>query len=150
MGRVRVGVSPADWPDGAQLLFDSAPLIYWLEGNPLADRFATVFEGVDALRWRGLVTPVTLAEIVAGPLKHGRHGLAEQYRMLLTAGPRFQLRALDGDLSMLAARLRAEHRLKLPDAIQLATAVQECCDALVTHDRDFPAGAGVPIYRGEP
>jgi predicted nucleic acid-binding protein len=138
-----------DWPEGAQLLFDTAPLIHWLEGNPLAGRFAGVFAGIDALRWRGIVTPVTLAEIVAGPLRHGRHGLAEQYRMLLTSGPRFQLRALDADLALFAARLRVEHGLKLPDAIQLATAVSECCDALVTHDRDFPVGAGVEIYRGD-
>ena len=33
------------------------------------------------------------------------------------------------------ARLR--HRLKLPDAIQLATAVQEGCHAMISHDRDF-------------
>lgn len=144
-------MSPAtpEWPEGAQLLLDSAPLIYWLEGNPLSGRFARVFEGIDALRWRAIVTPVTLAEIVAGPLRHGRHGLAEQYRMLLTSGPRFRLRALDADLSMFAARLRAEHGLRLPDAIQLATAVSECCDALVTHDRDFPVGAGIEIYRGD-
>lgn len=50
--------------------------------------------------------------------------------------------ALDADLAVLAARLRIEHRLGLPDAIQLATALSECCDALVTHDRVFPAGSG--------
>ncbi len=70
-------------------------------------------------------------------------------RALLTAGPRFTLRALDADLAVLAARLRIEHRLRLPDAIQLAAALSECCDALVTHDRDFPAGAGVAIHRGD-
>jgi len=144
-------VSPASapWPDGAQLLFDTAPLIYWLEGSALAARFTRVFEGIDALRWRGIVTPVTLAEIMAGPLRHGRHGLAEQYRLLLTSGPRFQLRALDADLAVFAARLRVEHGLKLPDAIQLATAITEGCDALVTHDRDYPAGAGVAVFRGD-
>jgi len=124
-------------------------LVYWLEGNPLAARFARVFEGIDALRWRGIVTPVTLAEVIAGPLRHGQYGLAERYRALLTAGPRFTLRALDADLAVLAARLRIEHRLRLPDAIQLATALSECCDALVTYDRDFPARAGVAIHRGD-
>lgn len=144
-------MSPASapWPDGAQLLFDTAPLIYWLEGSALAARFTRVFEGIDALRWRGIVTPVTLAEIMAGPLRHGRHGLAEQCRLLLTSGPRFRLRALDADLAVFAARLRVEHGLKLPDAIQLATAITEGCDALVTHDRDYPAGAGVAVFRGD-
>jgi len=37
----------------------------------------------------------------------------------------------------LAARFRAKHRLKLPDAIQLATVVEVGAYALVTHDRDF-------------
>jgi predicted nucleic acid-binding protein len=44
---------------------------------------------------------------------------------------------IDADIAMLAARLRILHRLKLPDAIQLAVAIQEGCHALVTFDRDF-------------
>jgi len=42
-------------------------------------------------------------------------------------------------------RLRLVHRLKLPDAIQLATAVHEGCAALVTHDRDFAGVTDLPI-----
>ena len=38
---------------------------------------------------------------------------------------------------MLAARVRIRHRLKLPDAIQVATAIEQGCHALITHDRDF-------------
>ena len=36
-----------------------------------------------------------------------------------------------------AARLRARLGLKLPDAIQAASALAINADALVTHDRDF-------------
>ncbi len=137
-----------DWsalPDGARVLLDTAPIIYVLEGHPLADRFAGLFERIAEGDIRAIVTPVTVAEVVGGPLKRGRQGLAERYRLALTAAPGWSLRALDGDLAMLAARLRAEHGLRLPDAIQLATAISECCDALVTHDRDFPSTAGVRV-----
>ncbi|CAG0967677.1 hypothetical protein MYXO_01119 [Myxococcaceae bacterium] len=37
----------------------------------------------------------------------------------------------------LADRFRSAYRLRLPDAIQLATAVATGSAALVTHDRDF-------------
>ncbi len=143
------GGPPPDWsslPDGAQVLVDSAPIIYVLEGHPLAVRFEGLFDQIAAGRLRARVTPVTVAEVVGGPLRHGRHGLAERYRLAMTAAPGWSLRALDGDLAMLAARVRAEHGLRLPDAIQLATAIAECCDALVTHDRDFPPDTGVPVW----
>lgn len=136
-----------DLPDGAALLVDSAPIIYHLEANPLRVRFRPFFEAVAAGRLRAIVTPITLAEVTVGPLSHGDHALAERYRMMLTAAPGWSLRALDGDLAMLAARLRSAHRLKLSDAIQLATAIAECCEGLVTHDRNFPADAGVPLFR---
>ena len=49
-----------------------------------------------------------------------------------------------------AARLRAKFRLRLPDAVQVATALETASIALVTHDRDFAAlknqPEAVPVY----
>ena len=124
-------------PDGATILIDTNPIIYLLEGHALSKSFESIFAAVDAGRIQALVTPITLAEIVSGPLKAGKDALAERYRHLLTANAGWSLRAIDADIAMLAARLRARHRLKLPDALQLAVAVHEGCHALVTHGRDF-------------
>ena len=44
-----------------------------------------------------------------------------------------------------AARLRGRYGLKLPDAIQLASALAINADALVTHDRDFDSVTGIPV-----
>lgn len=38
-----------------------------------------------------------------------------------------------------AARLRGKFRLRLPNAPQVATALETASNALVTHDRDFAA-----------
>ena len=124
-------------PDGATVLVDTNPIIYLLEGNPLALPFESLFAAIDAGRIQALVTPVTLAEVVAGPLKAGKEMLAERYRQALCCGPGWSLREIDADIAMLAARLRLRHRLRLPDAIQVAVAIQAGCHALVTHDRDF-------------
>jgi predicted nucleic acid-binding protein len=127
----------ADLPDGATVLVDTNPIIYLLEGHALASKFEPVFADVDAGRIQAIVTPITLAEVMTGPLKAGNEAVAERYRRALTTNPGWTLREIDADIAILAARLRAQHRLKLPDAIQLAVALHEDCHALVTHDRDF-------------
>lgn len=135
-----MGVSLGDQvPDGATVLIDTNPIIYLLEGNPIGARFRTLFEAVDSGRIRALVTPITVAEVVSGPLKAGKEALAERYRRALTQNPGWSIRDIDTDIAVLAARLRLRHSLKLPDALQLAAALSEGCYALVTHDRHFGA-----------
>jgi predicted nucleic acid-binding protein len=124
-------------PDNATVLFDTNPIIYVLEGHPLATRFEAIFADVETGRIQALVTPITLAEVVSGPLRSGKEALAQRYRSTLTNAPGWTLRPFDADIAVLAARLRLRRGLRLPDAIQLATAVHEGCQALISHDRDF-------------
>jgi predicted nucleic acid-binding protein len=135
----------ASVPDGATVLIDTNPIIYLLEGNRLAAMFRNLFADVDSGRIHALVTPITVAEVVTGPLKSGKDALAERYRRTITQNPGWSVRDIDTDIAMLAARLRLRHALKLPDAIQLAVAIHEGCFALVTHDRDFASVTDLPI-----
>ncbi len=127
----------AQVPDGGTVLIDTNPIIYILEDNPLGAPFRSIFEALDRGRIRALVTPITVAEVVTGPLRAKREALAERYRRTITQSPGWGLREIDADIAVLAARLRLRHALKLPDAFQLAVALEEGCSALVTHDRDF-------------
>ena len=52
---------------------------------------------------------------------------------------------LTADIAETAARLRAKLNLKLPDAIQVASALAVNADALVTHDRDFATVRGLRV-----
>ena len=124
-------------PAGTRALVDSAPIAYVLDGHPLGVQFAPLFSAAESGHLQLFVTPITVAEVVAGPLGHGREVQAEQYRLALTSGPGFTLVPLDDDAAILAARFRIRYRLKLPDAFQLATCILAGCDVLVTHDRDF-------------
>ena len=132
-------------PDGASVLIDTNPIIYVLEGSDLGKPFEPIFAAVDAGRIQAIVTPVTLAEVVSGPLKAGKEALAERYRRLLCSNAGWGLREIDAEIAMLSARLRLLHRLKLPDAIQLAVAIHEGCHALVTFDRDFHHVTELPV-----
>ena len=125
----------SDLPEGALILVDSAPVIYFLEGHPkFGPRFKPLFEAHGTGRLRFAVTTITIAEVLGGPLQAGDDALARRYRAILES---WQPIALDVDIAENAARLRASLRLKLADAVQAASALAINAAALVTHDRDF-------------
>jgi predicted nucleic acid-binding protein len=124
-----------DLPEQALLLMDSAPIIYLLEGHPrFGPRFRPLFAAHAAGRLRFAVTTIAIAEILTGPLQAADDALARRYRAILES---WQPIDLDVDIAENAARLRASLRLKLADAVQVASALAINAAALVTHDRDF-------------
>jgi len=128
---------------GALVLVDTAPIIYTLEGHlRFAARFAPLFQRHEDGEVALAVTTITIAEVMVGPLKAGEEALARRYRAALEA-----LRVVDlsGDIAESAARLRGQYGLRLPDAIQLASALAINADALVTHDRDFGRVTGMRV-----
>jgi len=130
-------------PTGALILVDSAPIIYTLEAHPkLAARYQRLFQRHADGEVTLAVTTVTLAEVLTGPSKFGEEALAKRYRTVLEA---WTLVSLDADIAEGAARLRGAYGLKLPDAIQLASALAINADALVTHDRDFSRVRGLRV-----
>lgn len=130
-------------PDGALALVDTAPIIYVLEGHrTLAAHFAPLFKRHEAGDLALAVTTVTIAEVLAGPLKTGEEAMARRYRAAMEA---WLVVDFTADIAESAARLRIRYGLKLPDAIQLASALAVNADALVTHDRDFERVTGIRV-----
>ena len=131
---------------GSTVLVDTAPLIYWLEGHPVfAERFAGMFQAATSGELHIALSTITLAEVLTGPYQAGQTALARRYENALQ-----QYRVVDitPAIAILGAQLRAQYRLKLPDALQLASALDMGADALVTHDRDFSRVGGVVIVTG--
>ena len=138
-------------PSRGRILVDSAPIIYFLEGHrEFAPRYAPLFECAEAGDYELVVTTVTLAEVLTGPLRTGDEALAQRYRSALTAPPAWRLVDLTATIAHRAARIRARSRLRLPDAVQAATALETSGIALVTRDRDFSSlealSERVPVY----
>ena len=134
-------------PVGSTVTVDSAPIIYVLADRaPFAEQFVPLFEAANSDRIRIAISSTTVAEVLVGPLKTGNELLAESYRNALIGANGWNLVPLSAEIAVSAARIRAHHNLKLPDAIQLATALATDSNALITHDRDFHgADAVLPI-----
>jgi predicted nucleic acid-binding protein len=64
--------------------------------------------------------------------------------------PNLVIRSLDRVVARRAALVRAESRLQLPDAIIVATALEEGCDAMVGNNASMAQrGMGIPyLYLG--
>lgn len=125
-------------PQRGRILVDSAPIIYFLENHTeFAPRFSALFERADTGHLDLVISTVTLAEVLTGPLRVGNERLAADYLKVLTAPPIWLVAELTPDIAYRAARIRGQARLRLPDAVQVATALETACVGLVTHDRDF-------------
>ncbi len=122
-------------PHGSLVLVDSAPIIYVLEGHRrFASRFRPLFDRHASGELTFAVTTITVAEVLSGPVGARDEAAVRRYRAVLES---WHVVELSVDIAESAARLRATLKLKLPDAIQAASALAVGADALVTHDRDF-------------
>ena len=141
-----VPVYNAGWgglSDGATVLVDTAPWIYILEDHPVwASQFVGLFEAAERGRLQLALTTATLAEVLAGPFKAKQTALAKRYEKALG---RYHVVPLSAQVAVMAAQLRVQYRLKLPDAVQLASALDIGAAALITHDRDFSKVQDFPV-----
>jgi predicted nucleic acid-binding protein len=137
----------ADVPSGTVLVVDTAPIIYFLEDHrTLAGRYQALFERAAQGEVAIAISAITVAEVLSGPAAGGNEVLLESYRAALTQSPGWSVIDVSERVAVAAARFRAAYRLKLPDALQLATAVAIGAYGLVTHDRDFRAVKDVRIF----
>lgn len=123
-------------------LIDTSVWIYHFEQHP---RFASiagqVIEDLEVGKFRGVASELTLLELTVRPLQLGRQDVADDYELLLGYFPHFELEPISREILLAAAGLRARHRLRTPDAIQLATALKVGATVAFTNDgawRDLP------------
>ncbi len=125
-------------PPGGRLLLDASALIAYLDGGEPALSVAT--HVIDAFiksgRNGGLISMVSVTEILVRPLRLG----AGEATVLafLTTFPNLRLVNVDLFVAQHAAMLRAQHNLKTPDALTIATGIATGTGHLVTNDARWP------------
>lgn len=76
-----------------------------------------------------------MTEVLTRPLKLNNTKLAAEYRDILLYGGQFRLVPVTEGIAETAAQLRARYNLRTPDAIHVATALENGCDAFLTNDK---------------
>lgn len=120
-------------------VLDAGVLIGFLDGADSHHESAR--RALEAAQARGddLALPASaFAECLVGPERRGGDAVAAVLAFVDELP--IEVVALDAEIAAVAARLRARHgtRLRLPDALVIATAVVLEADVLVTTDRAWP------------
>ena len=117
---------------------DTSPFIYFVERNPLyVDIMREVFKRLTNGDFRARSSVITLTEVLVQPLRQNNQTLADEYRNLLYNGINFKLLPLNSSIAETAAQLRARYNLRTPDALQIATALENGCDAFLCNDKNL-------------
>lgn len=133
---------------GKTVGLDTAPLIFFIEGHPIfADLIRPFFQSVDRGEVHVVTSVVTLIEVLVHPLRHGNESLAHEYNDILLSSANISTMPVTPAIAQAAAELRAEQKLKTPDAIQIATALTHRSTHFLTNDRDFGVLQGLEMIR---
>jgi len=119
-------------------VIDTAPIIYYSEENPaylhVVDKIFSRLNSPNGESAFAFSPIVTLSEVLTHPLRHNDQELAGRYREFLLKSHNFTLFYVDEIIAERAAAIRAGYNYRTPDAIQLATGVENHATLFITND----------------
>ncbi len=125
---------------GKTVAVDSPAIIYYVEENatflPLVLPF---FEAVRRGDISVVTSAITMTEVLVHPFKHGNANLVAEFRQLFVNTRHFQTVSVTPEIAEIAARLRADHAIRTPDALHAATAIHYNADCFLTNDDHLKA-----------
>lgn len=131
---------------GSRVYLDTNLFIYHLENAaPWSDRTEALFRRIDAGEVTGVSSELALAECLVRPFAKRDEREIRAFVNFISDGATLKIAPVTREILIEAARVRAVTgmKLKLFDAIHLATAKLLGCDLLVTNDHRFDASAGI-------
>ena len=118
-----------------RVLIDTSVWIYHFEQHPQFGAPAgKIIESLEAGKFHGVASELTLLELTVRPLQLGRQDVADDYEVLLDYFPNLELQPISREILLEAAGLRARQRLRTADAIQIATGMRTGATLAVTND----------------
>lgn len=106
--------------------------IYLIEENELhLHKVHNLLEFLEKNGYEIITSTLTLGEILTKPYKENRLDLVETYKDFFS---QMELVELNNEIASLFAKVRADYRIKTPDAVQLASAVYAKDELFVTND----------------
>jgi predicted nucleic acid-binding protein len=114
---------------------DTAIFIYHFEENPTyLPMTRELLSSIEMGERKGVTSAITLMEIIVKPLALGQIDVARKYEAMLVNFPNLDIIDLDRDVIRQAARLRAEYRIRPPDALQVGASLLYGADVFITND----------------
>jgi predicted nucleic acid-binding protein len=136
-----------DISKGSLVALDTAIWIYELEDNPVFCPLTNelFLRGFAAGHCRASCSLLVLGELLVQPLSLARLDVADRYRRIIAPSPQLAVWAVSREVIEIAAVLRAEYRIRMLDAIRVASAVVNGADRFLTNDEGLRRIREIPI-----
>ena len=117
---------------------DTMIFIYFLDRNPrYFEMSELILKSIESGTVQGVISILAIAELLTTPAKANDTQTAHQLEMYLRNFPNLQIKDVDINVARTAAQIRANSGLKMPDAIQIATAIVAGADAIIGNDKQW-------------
>lgn len=122
----------------SKIYLDTAPIIYFLENNPMyALKVQDFIQSAALTQCRFATSVLTNLEYLPKPIRENKQDLVIAYNSLKQLIG-LQFIAADEEISMLSVQLRVKYAgLKPLDSVHLASAICSGCDAFFTNDKQL-------------
>jgi predicted nucleic acid-binding protein len=123
-----------------KITLDTNILIYFLEGiEPQASKVEKILDAFMRTEDEGIVSTITIAEVLTGFYVAGDAEKAAKAKQLLNdlTLNGFKIVSVTFEIADLAASLKAKRGGKLPDALIVATALNQAASMVYSEDRDL-------------
>jgi predicted nucleic acid-binding protein len=121
-----------------RIAIDTSIFIYQLEANPrylaLAD---SIFAWVERAGHEAVTSTITMTQLLVPSYRDDDERRTDEFYGLLSTYPNLRWIAPDLETADVAARIRAAYKLRTPDALQAATAIQANATGFITNDPVF-------------
>jgi len=125
---------------------DTAPFIYLWERHPRYFALSEMlFLYLGKPHVQGVTSIITLIEACVQPRRQGRLDLVQSYERALLYSRQVQMLPVNTALARHTVALRAQYDIHVPDAIQIAAAIEAKATAFVTNDRRLAKVKELPI-----
>jgi predicted nucleic acid-binding protein len=121
-----------------RIAIDTSIFIYQLEANhrylALSD---SVFAWVERAGHEAVTSTITMTQLLVPSYRDDDERRIDEFYGLLSTYPNLRWVAPDLETADIAARIRATYKLRTPDALQAATAIQANATGFITNDPVF-------------
>ena len=128
------------------LALDTSIFIYHFESHPTYLPFTrSILQTVAAGARDAIISELVLLELLVKPMSLEQEELADQYEILLEHFPHLKICPIQRAVIRRAAQLRGRYRMKTPDAIHLASALENGATLFIGNDRGLRVVQGIEV-----
>ncbi|MBI3583637.1 MAG: type II toxin-antitoxin system VapC family toxin [Nitrospinae bacterium] len=114
---------------------DTMLFIYHIEDNP---KYAAIterlFDTIEHGSCKAVTSILTLIELLIKPKREGNLIAVGDYRDMILTFPNLMVMDVNLRVSDIASDMRAKYRIRVPDAIQIASAIVGGSQSFITND----------------